>query len=246
MKDNFSKQSDLYAQFRPTYPEAVFNYLMQFVKGRNAAWDCATGNGQAAKSLASYFNTVYATDISANQLANAIRKDNIIYKIESAETTTFSDDMFDLITVAQAIHWFDFDQFYREVKRTAKPGGILAVIGYGLIKTKGKLNDAILHFYQNIVGPYWDKERRYIDENYKTIPFPFTEVEPIQISCKLEWNFDQLIGYLNTWSAVQHFIKVNNVNPVDKFSDDLKKAWNEEINKLFFFPILLRIGKVEK
>ncbi len=246
MKDNFSKQSDLYAQFRPTYPEAVFTYLMQFVKGRNAAWDCATGNGQAAKSLASYFNTVYATDISANQLANAIRKDNIIYKIESAENTTFSDDMFDLITVAQAIHWFDFDQFYREVKRTAKPGGILAVIGYGLIKTNGKLNDAILHFYQNIIGPYWDKERRYIDENYKTIPFPFTEVEPIQISCKLEWNFDQLIGYLNTWSAVQHFIKVNNVNPVDTFYDDLKKAWNEEINKLFFFPILLRIGKVEK
>jgi len=246
MKDNFSKQADLYAQFRPTYPGAVFTHVMQYVNERNTAWDCATGNGQAAKELARYFDTVYATDISEKQIQNAVHRDNIIYKIESAENNSFNDDMFDLITVAQAIHWFDFTRFYNEVKRTSKPGGILAVIGYGLVQTSSKLNDAILHFYQNTVGPYWDKERKYIDENYQTIPFPFEELEPIQLHSEYEWNLDRLIGYLNTWSSVQHYIKANHSNPVDLVYNDLKDAWDNEPVKLFYFPIFVRIGRINK
>ena len=246
MKDNFSQQADLYAQFRPTYPEAVFTHLMKYVKEHNAAWDCATGNGQAAKTLANYFDTVYATDISEKQIANAVQRNNIIYKIEGAENTSFPDNMFDLITVAQAIHWFNFDKFYSEVKRTAKPGGVLAVIGYGLMQTRGKLNDAILHFYQDIVGAYWDKERRYIDENYQTIPFPFDELEPVQLHNQYEWNFDQFVGYLNTWSAVQHYIKANNKNPVDLYQNELKEAWGNKQTEIFSFPILLRIGRINK
>ncbi|CAN5706015.1 class I SAM-dependent methyltransferase [soil metagenome] len=246
MKDNFSKQSDLYVQYRPTYPPELFANIFQFVKQKNIAWDCGTGNGQVAKVLAQYFTTVYATDISIDQIKNAANADKIIYTIESAEQTSFADNSFDLITVAQAIHWFDFNKFYSEVKRTAKPGGILAVIGYGLIQTSGKLTDAILYFYRNIVGPYWDKERKYIDENYQTIPFPFAELEPVQLNNFFEWNFDELIGYLNTWSAVQHYIKANNKNPVDLYQNELKDAWGDKQIEIFSFPILLGIGKIEK
>ena len=246
MKDNFSNNSADYARFRPTYPTAVFRHILQYVANRDNAWDCATGNGQSAKELAAYFTSVYATDISANQLKNAIQKDNINYKLEPAEHTSFPDNLFDLVTVAQAIHWFNFDEFYKEVKRTSKETGILAVIGYGNFETGGELNDVIKHFYNKVVGPYWDTERKYIDESYRTIPFPFTELKPIALEQEYEWTFEQLTGYLNTWSAVQHYIKSNNEKPVNAFSNELKKAWGEEKSKAFSFPILMRIGKIEK
>ena len=246
MKDNFSSNSAAYAQFRPGYPGAVFRHILQFVPERNHAWDCATGNGQAAKELAAYFTTVYATDISANQLSNAAQKENIIYKLEPAEHTSFPDNFFDLVTVAQAIHWFDFDAFYNEVKRTSNENGVLAVLGYGNMETSGELNDAVQYFYTKIVGPYWDKERRYIDEGYRTIPFPFTELETIALKQHYAWTLEQLTGYLNTWSAVQHYIKANNENPVKAFSSELQKAWGNENTREIYFPILMRIGSIHK
>src|SRR6185503_9076126 len=134
MKDNFSLQSYQYAKFRPTYPKELYDFLLSLVETREVAWDCGTGNGQVANELAKYFKQVYATDISEKQIQQAVKKDNIFYKVESAENTSFPANEFDLITVAQAIHWFSFDEFYNEVNRTIKPGGILAVIGYGLTK----------------------------------------------------------------------------------------------------------------
>ncbi|MES2647594.1 MAG: class I SAM-dependent methyltransferase [Bacteroidota bacterium] len=246
MKDNFSNNSAAYALFRPNYPDTVFRHILQFVTTRNNAWDCATGNGQAAKELAAHFTTVYATDISENQISNAVQKDNIIYKIEPAEKTGFPGNFFDLVVVAQAIHWFNFDQFYSEVKRTTKEGGVLAIIGYGNIETDGELNKSIKHFYTKIVGPYWDKERRYIDESYQTIPFPFAELTATTPLLKYEWTFEQLTGYFNTWSAVQHYIKANNENPVATFSGELKNAWKNERTREFSFPILMRIGRIHK
>lgn len=246
MKDNFSKQADLYAQYRPAYPDALIRQILQHVNERNVAWDCATGNGQAAHLLSKYFDTVYATDISANQLAKAVRADNIHYAVGTAEETSFDNNMFNLITVAQAIHWFHFSKFYAEVKRTGKPGCILAVIGYGLVETSGKLQEQIRHFYKHIVGPYWDKERTYVDEAYTTIPFPFIELEPLQMRTGIEWSFEQLIGFLNTWSAVQHYIQANDTNPVDLVYADLKAAWGDDTVRYFYFPIFTRIGRIDK
>jgi len=200
-------------------------------------------NWQAALVLAGITWVVYATDISEKQIANAVRRNNIIYKIESAENTSFANNMFDLITVAQAIHWFNFDKFYSEVKRTAKPGGVLAVIGYGLLQTIDKLNDAILHFYRDIVGSYWDKERRYIDVLYATIPFPFKEIQTPQLKMEYQWTRDQFVGYLNTWSSVQHFIKANKEHPLtDELLQGLKILWAEDEVHNISFPLLLRIG----
>jgi ubiquinone/menaquinone biosynthesis C-methylase UbiE len=244
MKDNFSLQSNQYVKFRPTYPHELYDYIQTLIQPRQCAWDCGTGNGQVAQELANYFDKVYATDISEKQIENAVQKSNIIYKVESAEKTSFANNSFDLITVAQAIHWFNFGEFYKEVERTIKPNGILAVIGYGLIQTNPSTDIIISDFYHNIVGPYWDKERRYIDENYETIPFPFKEFKAPKFKHEFQWTFEQIIGYLLTWSAVQHYRKEKNTNPVDLIAESLRKSWGDK--KTVNFPILLRVGEVEK
>ena len=242
MKDNFSKQSQLYAQFRPTYPKELFEFLFTLVHERRTAWDCGTGNGQVATELVNYFEKVFATDISENQIKNATKKENIFYKIETAEQTSFSDNTFDLITVAQAIHWFDFALFYNEVNRTVKRNGIIAAIGYSLPRIDTQTNEVIDNFYNNILGEYWDKERKYIDEDYRTIPFPFNEIQSPTLFSNYDWSFEQLIGYLNTWSAVQHYIERNNENPIEKITNDLLECWNDGEMKQVTFPILLRVG----
>lgn len=242
MKDNFSDKSDKYAKYRPTYPQEMLDFIFSLLDKKENAWDCGTGTGQIAIELSKEFNNVYATDISQTQLDNAIKKDNIFYSLQSAEQTNFSDNSFDLITVAQAIHWFDFDKFYSEVKRTLKENGVIAVIGYGLIQIDEKVDEIILDFYKNVVGSYWDKERKYIDEKYKTIPFPFNEIESPKFYIKSEWTFEHLLGYFETWSAIKHFIKTNKYNPVDNIFDKLKEAWGNDLSKKITFPVLLRIG----
>lgn len=244
MKDNFSKQASEYSKFRPQYPDSMIAYIVSFVKNKAVALDIATGNGQVAHKLSPYFETVYATDISENQLKNAIQADNIIYKKESAEKTTFSDQQFDLITVAQAIHWFDFDLFYKEIYRILKPDGYFVVMGYGLFTTNTDSDKIIQYYYHIIVGPYWDAERIYLDEHYETTPFPFEELKTEKFQNELIWSFEQLIGYLQTWSATQHYIDKNNQNPIDLIHDDLKVSW-EKGNKKVIFPLLLRIGKLK-
>ena len=243
MKDNFSVQSAAYAQFRPTYPQELYDFLFSLLTERHVAWDCATGNGQVARELARHFTQVFATDISENQLKHAVKKENITYLIENSDKSSFPDQKFDLITVGQAIHWFNFDTFYAEVKRTLKPGGIFAAFGYGVMHIDRAV-DAVIHkLYQGILGGYWDTERKYIDNGYLDIPFPFQEFSIPQLSIKTSWNFDQLIGYLNTWSALQHYKKANNdLNPLELLMPELETAWGggeKEVN----FPILLRAGQ---
>lgn len=244
MKDNFSTQAKGYAKYRPYYPAEMIAYVASFAENKQCALDVATGNGQVAAILSDYFKQVYATDISEKQLENALQKDNIIYKVERAEQTSFTDSQFDLITVAQAIHWFDFDAFYKEVYRILKPDGIFAVLGYSLFTVNGDAEKLLKHFYHDITGPYWDAERRYLDENYTTIPFPFEEIETRQFTNEFTWTFDQLTGYLETWSAVQHYIKKKGINPVDLIRNELKEYWGKGDGKVTF-PLLLRMGRLK-
>jgi ubiquinone/menaquinone biosynthesis C-methylase UbiE len=246
MKDNFSSQSDKYARFRPTYPDALYHYLLSIVPSRDNAWDCGTGNGQVAQVLAASFKKVFATDISLQQIENAFKHERIEYSVQPAEKTSFPGNSFELITVAQAIHWFDFDAFYKEVTRTIRNKGVLAVIGYGLIRLPPALDDIITAFYRDVVGVYWDKERKYIDDNYRTIPFPFNEIKSPAFENVVEWTFEHLIGYLGTWSAVKHYEKATGKYPVDLIHDELKKAWGERETCTGRFPILLRVARIEK
>ncbi|MFC4212021.1 class I SAM-dependent methyltransferase [Pedobacter lithocola] len=243
MKDNFSTQSAEYAIYRPTYPQELYDYLLNLIDNKDAAWDCATGNGQVARVLAQHFKSVYATDISEKQLNQALKMPNILYEVAPAEKINVPDKSFDLITVAQAIHWFNFDDFYSEVKRTLKPDGVLAVIGYGLMFIDKKVDEAVHKLYEDILVKYWDSERRYIEEGYKTIPFPFDEIVAPHFQIKTTWNFNQMIGYLNTWSSLQHYKKANDRNPLEYMFTELKEAWGSDAEKDVHFPILLRVGK---
>jgi SAM-dependent methyltransferase len=244
MKDNFSSESDNYAKYRPTYPAIFFDYLNSILPSKKKAWDCGTGNGQVAYELAKTFDCVFATDISQSQINNALQADNINYSVQPAEETNFEKDQFDLIVIAQAIHWFDFERFFEEVRRTAKRGGIICAVGYGRIEVSKQIDLRITHFYQEIIGAYWDKERKYVDEHYETIPFPFNEIQAPRFVNKLQWTRERLLGYLNTWSAVNHFIKRNGYNPVDQFEHELDGYWDNGQTKEVRFPLILRIGQL--
>lgn len=245
MKDNFSEQSNLYQTFRPTYPAELYDFLLDLVPEKNSAWDCGTGNGQVAYELAKHFKKVHATDISRHQLEQAPAHPNIVYSIRRAEAPAFPASYFDLITTAQAIHWFDFDGFYKEVNRTIRKNGIFAVIGYGLIETFPEADKIISRFYREIVGPYWDEERKYLDKNYHTIPFPFDEIDTPDFYSTFEWDFEHLRGYLGTWSAVKHYQNQNGYSPLDLIYDDLKACWNGKI-KTVNFPVFTRITRIDK
>jgi ubiquinone/menaquinone biosynthesis C-methylase UbiE len=244
-KDLFSRQASLYAQYRPVYPPELFDYVLSFVPEKNIAWDCATGNGQAALVLAGHFKKVYATDISEKQLQQASLRDNIVYSVAAAERTEFPDQLFDCITVAQAYHWFDFTAFHQELLRVARPGAILAVWGYGLVVCEEEtINQHIGTFYRNVTGPYWDRERRFVDDHYTTVPFPFEELPGKEFTIDVNYTLSDLEGYLNTWSSVQHFIKANGYNPVTEFCSTLKRIWQDGKTRKFYFPVFLRIGKI--
>ena len=246
MKDNFSSQSDKYVKYRPTYPLDFFEYLNSIVANKQNAWDCGTGNGQVAYELAKTFDNVFATDISRTQIDNALREANITYSLQPAERTNFDDEQFDLIIIAQAIHWFDFERFYAEVRRTARENALICVVGYGRIKISEEIDRAIANFYENVIGTYWDKERRYIDEDYKTIPFPFKEIRTPGFVNILNWTLEHLIGYLNTWSAVKHFINKNRHNPIDDLQSELEQHWEKGQTKKVHFPLLLRVGQITR
>ncbi len=241
-KDLFSAYSSSYAAFRPHYPNALYEFILGEVRARSTAWDCACGNGQVAKDLAPFFDKVYATDHSANQLANAFRKDNIVYSVALAEHSGFADQYFDLITVGQALHWFDTTAFFKEVKRVMKPGGLLAVWGYSLLHVDEKIDPIMKDFYTKEVGPYWDKERRLVDEHYETIAFPFERIATPAFEFSFEWSLAELSGYLTTWSSVQKYIKANGVNPVEKLIEQIAPHWSAK--RKVSFPLFVVLGRV--
>jgi SAM-dependent methyltransferase len=247
-KDLFSGQSADYARYRPSYPNELIEYITAFVKEKNKAWDCATGNGQAAVLLAPHFKQVCASDLSAKQIQQATAHPKVVYTVCQAEQTPYDHNSFDLITVAQAYHWLNFDAFAKEAERVSKPGGTIAVWCYGLLFTEDEnVNRLIKDFYTGTVGPYWDKERKYIDEELKTVPFPYTETEVKKnFSITVNWNINDVCGYISSWSSVQHFIKERGFNPVNDFYKQLLLKWNGGDVRRFRFPLYLRTGKIKK
>ena len=244
MKDLFSDCSALYQQTRPSYPQSVITEILNHVPSQHFAWDCGAGSGQFTQLLVPYFEQIVATDISHQQLHQAPYFENVSYQIQHAEQTTFTDHSFDLITVAQAIHWFDFDAFYDEVRRTLKTDGVIAVVGYGTLTTQDPvLNQHIQHLYQDILAKDWEAERGYIDSHYRTIPFPFETLADTDSVMQFEWTKTQLLCYLNTWSAVKHHREHNQADPLQHIIDVLV---NEEKLIQVEFPLFLRVGKPKK
>jgi hypothetical protein len=245
MKDFFSSQSKVYAAFRPTYPEDLYKFIFRHLPDRKVAWDCATGNGQVAQYLAAYFNEVHATDISQQQLDHAVREKNIFYSKSPAEKTGFRDNQFSLITIAQALHWLDQRLFFEEAGRVAKPNAIVAAWGYGLLNIDPVIDNLIMEFYKDKVGPYWDEARKLVETEYRSVKFPFPEINVPPFSIKVRWTIDQLSGYLSSWSATQKYVADKGHDPVSPFIKTLQKHW-QTTEMIASFPIFTRMGKVKK
>ena len=244
-KDNFSKQSELYRKFRPNYPSDLLEEILNLTKNKDFLWDVGTGNGQVAVALAAGFKKVFATDISAKQIENAVPKDNIIYSLQKAEITDFEPNTFDLITVAQAVHWFDFEDFYKEVQRVGKKEGILAIWGYGLLQISPDIDILITDFYTNTIGSYWDAERKHIDNAYESIPFPFKNI-PLKKNYFIEneWTIEALEGYLYTWSSVQKYLDKHPESPIDSLMEAIRPYWKDGAKMPVRFPIFTKIARL--
>jgi SAM-dependent methyltransferase len=246
-KDLFSRQSAHYARYRPSYPKELFQYILPFVEGRDCAWDCATGNGQAAVELALHFRQVIATDISSEQLEHAVPKENIRYALTPAERTSFPDNSFDLITVATAYHWLKPELFFTEATRVGKPGAVVAIWAYNLLRAEEEsLNRVIDDLYCNLTGPYWDMERRHVEQSYASVDFRFQPLPSRDFTIRVEWNRDDLLGYLATWSSVQRYEQHLGTSPIPRMEERIRETWPDDSLQSFRFPLFLRMGTVRK
>lgn len=244
-KDHFSGHATDYTRYRPGYPPGLFEYLASLSEQRERVWDCGTGNGQAAVGLAGYFDEVIATDASAEQIANAVPHTKIRYAVAPAEATAIPAHTVDLITVAQALHWFDFDAFYAEARRVLRPDGHLAVWSYGLLWVSDEVDPVLRRFYGETIEVYWPPERRHIEAAYRSIPFPFRELTPPAFNMQAHWSLDDLCNYLRTWSAVRRYQSANREDPVLALAAELATVWGRrEDEKIIRWPLHLRIGLV--
>ena len=243
-EDHFSGHSQKYAQSRPRYPDEIYTYLASLAPGRALAWDCGTGSGQAAIGLTTHFDRVYATDASAEQISHAYPHEKVSYHAEPAEHVSLHDSSVDLVTIAVAIHWFDFEEFYREVKRVLKPDGIIAAWTYNAVEISPEIDVLIWQYYRDIVCGYWPERIRYIEERYETIPFPFEEIIPPKFVMQIEWNLIQLAGFLDSWSATQRYKAQKGHHPLELIWDKLVAAWGAEKEaRPIRWPLHFRIGR---
>lgn len=243
--DHFSAMAGDYARYRPTYPSALFSYLAEVAPARERVWDCGAGSGQASCALAEYFEQVIATDASAEQIAAAMPHPRIDYRVAPAEASGLDEASVDLVTVAQALHWFDLEPFYCEVRRVLRPGGALAVWSYGIMQVEGDAVDALLlRFYRETVGPYWPPERRLVEQRYEGVPFPFDELSPPVFEIGRDLTFAQLCGYLRSWSATGRFVAEKGVDPVVTLEAELLPLWGAAARpRRITWPLTLRVGR---
>lgn len=231
-KDLFSKQSGDYAKFRPTYPPELFQYLAEISSDKKACWDAGTGNGQAAVELSKYFDKVYASDPSEKQISEATKNPKIEYFVGSAENSKLENESVSLITVAQAFHWFKHDLFLAEAKRVLKPKGHIAVWTYAMAVINPAIDKLVMDLYLDILGDYWEKERKLVETGYSSIHYSIPEIKTPKFQMQAEWSVEHLLGYLNTWSALQTYIKKHSRNPVTEMIPAFQKAWGEGSKKV--------------
>lgn len=243
--DHFSAVSGAYADFRPSYPRALFDWLAEIAPGKSLAWDCACGSGQASVDLAERFECVVATDASDKQLAGARPHPRIDFRQAPAEASGLADGSVDLITVAQALHWFDLPRFYAEAKRVLKPGGVLAVWSYGIQTVEGEeVNALVQRFYHETVGAYWPPERKLVEEGYRTFDFPFAEFGAPAFEMSVPWPMAQLLGYFSSWSATGRYVAEKGENPVVGLAEEMARVWGSpESARTVTWPLAIRVGR---
>lgn len=241
----FATEAAEYAHLRPTYPSDLFSFLSKVAPSRDVVWDCATGNGQAATQLARSFGRVIATDESAEMIAQATPDPKIVYRVAEAEDSGIEDRSVDLVTVAAAIHWFDLDRFYAEVRRVEKPGGVIAAWTYYTPVFGNAIDGIIWHLAHDILGDYWDERVHYVVDEFHDLPFPFERVEAPSFRTDMKWNMQDLLGYFETWSSSLKYREVNGTHPTELIKANLTRAWGDPDQKQdLHFPLYTRLGRV--
>ncbi|BAN49017.1 class I SAM-dependent methyltransferase [Metapseudomonas resinovorans] len=241
----FNRQADAYSANRPTYDPALIAWLGQQAPDLSLAWDCGCGTGQATRDLARHFQRVVGTDVSAEQLSRAEPAANIDYRCEPAERTSLADASVSLTLVAQALHWFDLERFYAEVRRVSLPGGLLAVISYNLPQLTPELDALVSQLYHDILGSYWAEERRHVEQGYRTLAFPFERIEVPPFTLDAQWDLARLLGYLESWSALATYREAHGANPLDPLRERFRQAWGEPLEtRRVSWPLTVNLGKV--
>jgi SAM-dependent methyltransferase len=244
-KDHFSGHAKAYASFRPGYPPALFDFLASLPHRRGTVWDAGTGNGQAALGLAERFERVIGTDPSTQQLEHAAPHPRVEYRVAPAESSGLPDASVDLITAAQAFHWFDFERFFAEARRVLTPGGAVAVWTYNLARVSPEVDAWTDRMARGIVGPWWPPERKWVDEEYRTIPFPFPEVEPPALAFEAQWDLGRYLSYVRTWSAFQRYSRETGEDPIAATRDEIESAWGTPLEeRTIVWPIFLRASSL--
>jgi SAM-dependent methyltransferase len=242
--DHYSSVATSYARFRPRYPPALFAWLAENCPRRELAWDCATGNGQAALALAAHFVRVVASDASAAQIACAEAHPRVTRRVALAEAPALPAASVDLVTVAQALHWFDLESFWREVAQVLRPPGLVAIWCYQLFSCSPEVDRVIARFYREIVGAYWPPERAILERGYGDVAFPFAELAPPRLAMEADWTFLHLFGYLGTWSAVRRYLATVGEDPRERIRAELEVAWGAAERQRLRWPLLVRVGRM--
>ncbi|MEJ2103115.1 MAG: class I SAM-dependent methyltransferase [Ignavibacteriaceae bacterium] len=243
-EDHFSKLAGTYSKYRPKYPSALYEFISGCCKEHIQAWDCGTGNGQAALELTNYFERVLATDASKEQIEFSQSHPKITYRVELADRVSLENSSTDLVTVAAAVHWFEFEKFYSEVKRVLKPGGIIAVWGYHLFKITPDIDNILIKYYSEILKDYWPERFHYVDTHYEDLPFPFKELTTPKFEMITEWDLKQVVGFLNSWSGTKNYEQKTGRHPLNEIWKDLSEAWgNEKLKRKINWPLHLKVGK---
>jgi hypothetical protein len=244
-KDHFSSHATEYCRYRPDYPEELYAFLLTHVSQFECAWDAATGNGQVAHTLSRYFKKIFANDASERQIQNALRAENIEYAVCRAEDTPLPDRSVDLVCVAQALHWFDHEGFYEEVRRVSRADAVIAAWAYGFLSIDPDIDLMIGGFNREIIARYWPEERAFVDARYETIPFPFRRFITPQFHITKELSLEGLLGYISTWSGVRNFMKQKGFNPLRELFPRLEGAWGNPCKmRRVQWPIYLLAGRV--
>ncbi|NVD39019.1 class I SAM-dependent methyltransferase [Ensifer sp. HO-A22] len=242
----FDKGGSAYALFRPEYPAALSRFLADTVHHRGCALDVGCGNGQLTCQLAEHFARVVGADPSRDQIANAHRHVNVDYICAPAELLPLPDDSVDLVTAAQAAHWFDRPSFYKEASRIAAKGAVIALVSYGTMRlAPADLQERFDRFYKDEVGPYWPPERKLVDSGYADIDFPFEAMDYPEMAIDRAWELGEVLGYISTWSAVRRINEAGREDILEAFVHDISDLWGDPTRKRpVWWPINMRVGRL--
>jgi len=242
-KDHFSRQSADYRRYRPGYPPELIEFVAGLAPSRRLAVDCATGSGQAAVALAQHFEAVLGVDGSRSQLTRAEPHRRVRYVAALAEQLPLPPHSVSLVAAAQAMHWFDFGRFHAECRRVLVPGGVIAAWTYGKFRMDSRVDAEVERFYEDVIGSDWPPERRFVEEGYRTLPFPWAEEPVPEFELVTDWDLEQLMGYIATWSAVQRHRDRTGTDPLPALRDAIAVAWQEGGTRRLRWPLHLRVGR---